>query len=136
MSLVLSWHGSEVQRIQDRAHEEGTVRIVLSAAFVLRHTPGEAAAVWGYLKPLDIVLSQARCEGDLADCMGSLSSGELYTGEPHAVICARQLALPWRTTLALRLTLQFHNGCSLTVYAKGASCEPGDGAHFFESYAC
>jgi len=94
MSLVLSWHGSEVQRIQDRAHEEGTVRIVLSAAFVLRHTPGEAAAVWGYLKPLDIVLSQARCEGDLADCMGSLSSGELYTGEPHAVICARQLALP------------------------------------------
>ena len=131
MSLVLSWHNSEVRAVQDLTREDGTVRIVLSAAYVLRH------AVWGFIKPLEVILSQARYQGDLADGIGSLSSGELYTGEPpHAASGARQLALPWRTTQSVQLTLQFHNGSALTVHATGASCEPGDGARFIESYAC
>ena len=141
MSLVLSWHNSEVRAVQDLTHDDGTVRIVLSAGHVLRQAPDDVDAntdaVWGFIKPLVVILSQARYQGDLADGIGSLSSGELYTGEPpHATPGARQLPLPWRTTQSVQITLQFHNGSALTVHATGASCEPGDGARFIESYAC
>ena len=54
MTLVLSWHNSEAQTSLDFTHEDGNMRIVLSAARVLRQTLDDAQA---------IVLSRARCEG-------------------------------------------------------------------------
>lgn len=138
MTDILSWHNSEVGQIVDLTAVDGTVRIVLSAACVQRQLPGdEAGAVWGFVKPLEVILRQARLGGPLIDCLGSLSHGELRTGGHGAEARGLgSLPLPWQTSGAVQLALEFRNGSTLTVWAEGASCEAGLDACFIESYAC
>lgn len=133
---MLSWHNSEVRQVVDHSAVDGSVRIALSAAFVLRHSPGEAEGVWGFVKPLDVVLRSARLEGSLNDCVGGLAGAELLVGAPARSPGAQTLPLPWHADGAVQLTLHFRHGGTLTVWAEGASCELGPDARFIESYAC
>jgi hypothetical protein len=133
---TLSWHGSEVRHVADSRALDGSVRIALSAASVLRLRPDEPEAVWGFLKPLEVVLTQARVEGALDEAVGNLAGAELHVGATSASLGSRTLPLPWRTELPVQLTLQFRHGGTLTVWAAGAFCEPGPDARFIESYAC
>ena len=138
MADILYWHNSEVRQIVDRTHLDGSLRIVFSAASVQRHAPGEAVAVSGFVKPLELVLLQARFEGVLTECLGGLADAELHVGSSGSdgMRGLSSLPLPWDTRLAVRLVLAFRNGSTCSAWSLGASCEAGPDARFIESYAC
>ena len=126
MSNILFWHNSEVLHVTPPDEASQVARITLSAAAVKR------AGMPGFLKPVELVLVQARLTGPVSSCMGSISEGSCRVGSGMS----RQLALPWVSDGAVQLTLQFHNGSTLLIEAASAHCVPGPDTRFVESYAC
>lgn len=128
-SDVLYWHQSEVLRIQP-PNEAGTpARLLLSAAAL------ERDGVAGFLKPLELIFHDARLQGPLADCLGSIARGGLRIRTSPAREL-HHIALPWRALQPLQLTLEFRNGSTLLIEAAAAHCDVPPAARFVESYAC
>ena len=125
MSDILFWHNSEVLLVTPG--EAGQpARVTLSAAAV------ERSGVAGFLKPLVLVLEQARLTGPVSECIGSIAEGFCQTGAGMS----RQVSLPWVSDGSIQLSLQFRNGSTLLIEAASARCVPSADTRFIESYAC
>lgn len=135
MQTTLSWSGSEVLGLVWATDAERTVRLLMSAAQV-KVLPAQGPALWGYLKPLEVVLKGASISQDLSCAIGALASATVETGHGTLVSTSADLALPWHHPQPLMLTLQFRHGCEVRIKADSALCEPADDARFMESYAC
>ena len=128
-SDILYWHNSEVQCIQPPEQAGGPARLLLSAAALTRD------GLAGFLKPLELVFHDARLQGPLADCLGSIAQGGLQIG-PSSARELHHIPLPWQAPQPLRLTQQFRNGSTLLIEAAAAHCDVPPAARFIESYAC
>lgn len=137
MTDILFWHHSEVQRVMPPDTPDGAARVVLSAGAIERFEgPNHIkAGLPGYLKPLELRFEQARVSGNLAECVGGVSSGELRLNSTRTQR-AEQINLPWHCHQPLTLTLTFRLGGVLVIEASAASCIPGEGTRFMESFAC
>jgi len=135
MQTTLSWSGSEVLSLVCATDAERTVRLQMSAAQV-RVRSAQGPALWGYLKPLEVVLKGASTSQDLGCAIGALASATVETSHGTLVSASADLALPWHHPQPLALTLQFRNGCEVRIEADSAFCVPADDARFVESYAC
>ncbi len=135
MQTTLSWSGSEVQGLVCAKDAERTVRLLMSAAQV-RVRSAQDPALWGYLKPLEVVLKGASISQDLSCAIGALASATVETGDGAFAGASADLALPWHHVQPLTLNLQFRNGCELRIEADSAFCVPAEDARFVESYAC
>lgn len=123
-SPQFSFQDSEVHSVTAQAH---TLTLTFAAASVQLPDGRQ-----GYLSALPITLQGAHWQSPLADCIGRLRDGSLWTGGTRQTT----LPLPCNATGLLRLELQFANGTQLTVQAHAIDSPwPGE-EHFHESLAC
>ena len=130
MTMRLTWQGSEVRQIEVASD---TVRVRFSAASAV-HVGGAPSGrdVEGFLRPLAVVFTRARLQGDLDSALGTLSDSVLHhTGHTY-----RELALPFILSGGAQAELVFRNGTVLQIDADAVSCTPDANSQFFESMAC
>jgi hypothetical protein len=120
----LSFQDSEVHSVCAQA---GTLTITFAAASIQLPDGRQ-----GYLPALPTTLHTTDWNGTLADCLGRLRGGSLWTDGTRQTT----LPLPCSTSGLLRLELQFANGAQLTAHARSIHCPwPGE-ERFRESLAC
>ncbi|MEC5385175.1 hypothetical protein VVD49_05535 [Uliginosibacterium sp. H3] len=129
MNIAIEFHDSQVNAVQP-----GTdgLHIAFSSAFAHRSggEPGDADS--GYVRPVEILLSDATWVGPLNECVGKLASGKLaVAGEELAI-----LPLPSEFTGQIALELAFSNGATLTTTAKSLVVRFSGEPHFVESFFC
>ena len=126
----LVFHDSEVSSIDTTTN---TVVIRFSAA-VVHGRPGlsGADATTGYLQSVALVcLGVASMQAD-AGCIGRLSSGMLTTNGQRM----NAVPMPYCTSSASKLELDFTNGSRVTLNASGLHLKLSDDSRFIESLAC
>ena len=130
MTMRLTWQGSEVRQIDVI---DLTVRVAFSAASSTRVDDDRSGrGIDGFLRPLTVVFSGARLQGDLESALGTLADSVLmHRGHTH-----REFALPFSLHGGLQAELVFRNGTVLQIEADTVSCTPDASSQFFESMAC
>jgi hypothetical protein len=122
-SRLLELQGSEVAGIRVEA---GVLRVRIAAASARRD--GED----GFLLGTSLCFSDARWQGDLAVCFGTVARAQVvHAGNRHL-----RLPVDFMSSSAVDAEFVFHNGECLNVRAAGLTVEmPGD-ARWLPSLAC
>ena len=126
----LVFHDSEVSSIDTTAN---TVVIKFSAAVVHGSAGVSGAdATTGYLQSVALVCLGVESMQTDAGCIGRLSSGVLTTnGQRMSAV-----QIPYDTSDASKLELEFTNGSRVTLNASGLHLKLSDDSRFIESLAC
>lgn len=126
----LVFHDSEISNI---ARDDQTVVIVFSAAFI--HVESAHAGFntpTGYLQSVQLVCLGVESMQADASCFGRLSGGEvLVNGQRMSSV-----PVPYDTSAACMLELEFTNGSRVTLNATGLQLRLTDTSRFTESFSC
>ena len=117
--LEFQFHDSEVSCVRVVS---GDVHIAFSAASVRL----------GYLKAVEFCLSQASWSGNLNECVGGLSDGELKVDGASI----QWVSLPFQGAGNISLMLEFANGALLCVTSTEVRVTQRGHPKFVENFAC
>jgi hypothetical protein len=128
MNRGIEFHDSEV-RLIERVH--GSVRMSFDPASV-HLSPGRPDIDAGevHLQRAALVFGDALCDGIPADCVGSMSDGEVSVdGIAYSLIPA-----PYEATGVVSAEFVFCSGAILRLMAKSVSCSVHGSSRFLETF--
>ncbi|WP_157118735.1 hypothetical protein [Azohydromonas lata] len=129
-SFILLFSDSEVAAV---TLANGNVRILFSAAHVLRYAPNDfEKLIEGFARNVELVLSATMPGLTLNEFMGRISSGRIFVENQWA----RQAAFPHTISGPIKLELSFANQSHLDIETDGLECRFIGESNFFESMAC
>jgi hypothetical protein len=129
-SFTLLFSDSEVTAV---ASANGSVRILFSAAHVLRDAPNTfEKPIEGFARGVELVLSGTNPGLALNEFIGRISFGRIFLENQWAL----QAALPCAMPGPVKLEFIFANQSHLEIAANGLECRFSGESNFFESMAC